>query len=145
MKYEKARLVDFVKEAYPMMVKNNDEVNVYNEKLDLDFEAYFESEQAGVIHSFTLRDNDNELIGYSIFLVSNMGHHKSVIYAYQDVIYVNPKYRICGIKFIRYTEKELKKLGVDVVLHGCPNDSRIGGVLERLGYNEIEKIYGRRL
>ncbi len=84
-------------------------------------------------------------MGYSIFLLFNHLHHSKVLMASQDVVYVAPRARTAGIKLIRFTEKELKKLGVSVISQGAPKISRLAKVLERMGYSESETIYNRRL
>lgn len=145
MKYQEEKLKTYLKEALPMMVDNNNEVNLFGEPLSLDFETYLASEEAGGLKSYTVRTEENKLVGYCLFFISNHTHHKGMMVAHQDVIYVDPIYRTCGIRLLRYTESELKTQGVNLIIQAAPKISRLGKVLERLKYEEMETLYIRRL
>lgn len=135
----------YLQEAIPLMVKHNNEINLFSERLDLDFEQYFNLEKLGQVKSYTARNSAGKLIGYCIFLLYNHLHHSSKLFAHQDAIYIDPDYRTCGLKLLRYTEKELHAIGVSFILQAAPKISRLGKVLERLQYEELETIYVRRL
>lgn len=145
MKFKEEKFNDFIKEAIPLMLANNHEIDLFKEKLDLDFQAYYDLEKAGSTIAFTARTDEGKLIGYCIFLLYSHLHHRTKLVASQDVIYVDPAYRTCGLKLLRYTETELKALGVNYILQSAPKISRLGKVLERLGYEELETLYIRRV
>lgn len=58
---------------------------------------------------------DNELVGYSVNLVSPHLHYSKVLFCYNDLIFVSPDYRHLGIgeELIKQTKKEAKS-------RGCP-------------------------
>ena len=145
MIYAEEKFQDWFKDAVPLVVANSKEIDIFGQQLDLDLEAYVSMDMHDLIKSFTVRDDDGKLVGYCLFYIYNHTHFKEMKVAKQDVIYVDPKYRTCGIKLLRYTEKELKSHGIDLIIQAAPKISRLGGVLKRLGYEEMETLYTRRL
>ena len=131
-------------EGFHLIEANGKEVDFFGEPLDVDVQEYYDLCELGILNVYIAR-NESKIIGYCMFIMYTHNHHKTLKIAHQDVIYIDPKYRTAGIRMIKYTEQELKKEGVDMILHGAPNISRLGAVLERLGYNEIEKLYTKRL
>lgn len=142
--FARENLDSFLTESYALMIENNNEINLFGSVLQPDFDSYYNLEKNDSLICFTAR-SDERIIGYAIFMIYNHMHHLSIKVAHQDMIYVAPKYRVSGIKFIRYTEKALKEIGVNVILQAAPKISRLGGVLTRLGYIEMETIYTRKL
>ena len=137
---QEERLDQYLKEALPLMISNNQEVNLFGRDLDPDFEAYYALEQNNALKSYILRDQ-GELVGYCLILLYDHLHHRGMKCAQLDMIYVKPSHRLSGIKLLRYTEEALTKEGVDVFLQGAPGISRLGGILEKMKYNELETIY----
>jgi len=60
--------------------------------LDPDFDRYKALEDQGMMRIFTVRD-DGELIGYFISFISPHMHYKTTVYAINDILYMDPRYR----------------------------------------------------
>jgi len=133
-------------EAYPLIIEHYKEIsNFHDIKLDPDFEIYKAVEDAGTLRVFTARDDSGTLIGYAVFIVKSNIHYKSSLQATQDVIFIKKKNRGTGMKFISWCDEQLKSEGVQVVYHHVKVKQNFGPALERLGYELIDLIYGRRL
>ena len=115
-------------------------------KLNPDWDAYEDLEQCGRLKIFTAR-SDDKLVGYFVVLVGTNIHYKDHLFASNDVIYLDPEYRkgMTGIKLIKAAEKWLKDDGVSVLVINTKVHRPFDSVLERLGFNLIERAYSKRL
>ncbi len=115
--------------------------------LDPDFNSYRALEAQGNLRVFTARDAlaGMELVGYACFIVRANIHYRTSLQAVQDVLYIRPDRRGFGRDFISWCDEELRKDGVQVVYHHVKLAHDWGRLLERLGYERIETIWGRRL
>ena len=114
--------------------------------LDPDFNRYSALDHSGVLRVFTIRE-EGKLLGYSIFVVGPNLHYKSSKQAVQDILYLDPEKRgrLVGYQFIKWCDEQLKVEEVQVVYHHIKANYDFGPMLERIGYELIDKIYGRRL
>jgi len=135
---------EFMADAFPLLVANNAEIDLFGLPLNMDFAAYQLAEEADILRIYTVREN-NRLIGYCVFVITDHAHHKDLRMASQDVIYISPNHRSCGLRLLRYTEERLKEEGVNGIMQSAPVISRLGPVLERLGYDKMETNYFRRI
>jgi hypothetical protein len=134
-----------IEDITPLLRQHFKEISHYQDiLLNPDFDHYLEAEKFGALRCYTARANDS-LIGYCIFFIKNNPHYKSSKQAIQDVLYVDPRERGFGMKFISWCDSELKKEGVQVVYHHVKMAHDFGPALEKQGYEFIEKIYGKRL
>jgi len=116
--------------------------------LDPDWERMFILESVGEFAAAALRRN-GKLIGYNAFAIYPHVHYKSTMYAFNDVIYVDPAERgIAGVRLVRGVEPMLKALGVKKVIyhtkvhvHVGHNDGLVGDLLNCLGYKHFENLY----
>ena len=129
-----------LKELLPLLFAHRAEVNLFGEELDPDLETYVELHRNEMLKFYTMRD-DSGIVGYSLYHIYNHLHHRKVKVAQADLIYVKPEHRLSGLKLLRYTEKALAREGVNIILTGAPEISRLGGVLEYKGYKVLEKMY----
>lgn len=111
-------------------------------KLDPDYNRYESIDALGVIHLVTARDN-GILIGYCIFFVMPALHYKNSKQAVYDIFYLRKPYRKGrnGIRFIKFAEESLKKVGVQKVYMGVKLNNDFGKVFEYLGFTPAERIY----
>jgi hypothetical protein len=142
--YQQETLQDKWPEVYPLNLENNDETNLFHEPLELDFEHMKQMEDAGALKLFTIR-KDGVLVGYCLFYLYFHNHHKSMLTANQDVIFIKNGSRGHASRFVQYCDGELKKLGVKAVLQHSPAMKDWSPVLKRIGYTELETTYLRRL
>ena len=122
-------------------------------ELDPDWDRYHSLEQAGLFRLFTARtvlakgEPYDTLVGYfGVFVMPHM-HYKGHEFATNDVIYITPKYRkgFAGIRLIRFAERCLKEDGVSVLQINTKAHQSFAPVLERMGYQLNDLVYGKLL
>ena len=140
-----------VVEIAPLLEKHWEEIAHYKDiPLDPDFDRYYQLAYARLLHIYTARlepegNNKGKLIGYGIYIVQNNMHYKSSLQAVQDILFVDPKYRGFGRKFILWCDEKLKEQGVQAVYHHIKAEHNWGKMIEGLGYELVDLIYARRL
>ena len=115
--------------------------------LDPDEDFYLKADQLGLSRLFTIRNEEKVLVGYAVFFVKKNGHYKASLQASQDILFLDPTLRgsLIGYRFIKWCDEQLAAEGVQVVYQHVKVSHDFGSMLERLGYQFIDKIYGKRL
>jgi hypothetical protein len=135
-------------EAEPLLQMHYQEIAHYHDiPLIPDRANYLKMQELGMLRFFSIRDEERKLEGYAVFLVRPNIHYSTSIQASQDILFLNPAHRKgrIGYRFIQWCDLQLKLEGVQVVYHHVKKAHNFGPMLERLGYEEIDIIYGRRL
>ena len=112
--------------------------------LDPDYEKYKQMEESGSLRCFTARAQ-GKLVGYSVYFVQTHLHYKQTLYAMQDLMYIDPEYRGRGMAFLDWCDSQMKEEGVQVSMLHVKVNLDYGPALKRIGYEPIDRIYGRRL
>jgi GNAT superfamily N-acetyltransferase len=131
----------------PLLLKHYEEIAHWRDiPLNCNFDAYLRMEAAGGLRIYTIRVL-GELLGYGIFTVSASLHYGDSLQAHQDVLYLDPAYRKgrLGFRFIQYCDSQLRAEGVQVCFQHVKAAHNFGPMLERMDYELIDLIYGRRL
>jgi GNAT superfamily N-acetyltransferase len=115
-------------------------------KLNPDWEAYHTLEDLGKLKIFTAR-SCGELVGYFVVVSNRSIHYKDHICATNDVIYLHKDHRkgFAGIRLIKFAEKCLREDGVSVLTINTKVHQPFDKVLDRLGFNLIERVYSKYL
>lgn len=150
-------------EALPLLHKHWEEIAHYSDiPLDPDRPVYEASQDAGILRVFTARDDSTDdasyvsdatftrrvkpLLGYAIFFVRPSPHYKGSVQAAQDVLYLDKSVRGgTGYKFIAWCDDQLRAEGVQAVYHHVKAAHDFGKLLERQGYELVDKIFAKRL
>lgn len=135
-------------ELMPLLLDHWEEIAHYGDiPLCVNWDRYFFLEREGVLRLYTVRDGAGVLFGYSAFMVTFNLHYVESKQASQDVLYLDEaaRGRMVGARFISWCDDELRREGVQVVFQHVKDAHNFGPLLERLGYERIEAIYGRRL
>ena len=113
-------------------------------KLNPDWDAYKNLEQAGLLNVFTAR-SQGKLVGYFVVIVARHIHYKDHIFASQDLLYLCPEYRkgMTAIKLVKFAEKYLKEDGVSVMVMNTNIEKPFDLLLERLGFTYTERLYSK--
>ena len=87
--------------------------------------------------------DENNLIGYSVNILSPDLHDKSKFFYANDAIYISPKYRngSLGIKLIKEVEKYAKLTGAYGILCHAKPTTKLDDLLPRLGYTVKDILY----
>lgn len=146
MEYQVERFEDVIEEILPLLEAHWREVELYQDKINFnpDFNQYRLMQDMGLLHIVTVRDK-GLLVGYFVSVMAPNIHHKDHTFATNDILYVDKDYRgrMLGARMFAFAEKELKKLGVDVIVIHTKTHMDFKPLLERLGYSHIEQCYGK--
>ena len=138
--------MDLIKEAMPLTRQHTQETDPFPTlKPGIDWEAYMESDKAGILRAYTARNGS--LLGYALFGIYVHPHYTDSLQASQDAVFIKPDSRngLLGLKFMRWCDEQLKNDGVSVIYQYSSNRRNIGPILKRLGYEHIQDLYARRL
>lgn len=110
------------------------------------WDAYENLERLGMLRIYTAR-LDGQLVGYCVFVVMHNIHYGSSLEASEDVLFLVPEQRNgrIGIRLIKFADELLRSEGVQLVKRHVKFAHDHGPILERMGYEPIDQIYGRRL
>ena len=148
--YQREQVSDLWDEAAPLLEAHWREIAHYQDiPLSPNVTAYRKLEDLGQVRCYTVRAgvNGGKLAGYVVFFVCRNPHYSTSLQASQDVLFVAPEYRqgMAGVRLIRHAEECLRAEGVQVIYHHVKRTNRVGELLERLGYEQVEHIYAKRL
>jgi GNAT superfamily N-acetyltransferase len=146
--YQQESLVTTKEDARPLLEKHWEEIALNKDtiKLNPDWDAYADLEDAGILKIFTAR-SDGNLIGYFVVFVRSHIHYKDNLFAYNDILYLDKDYRkgFTGAKLMKFAEKCLKEDGVSVLVVNTKRHKPFDVLLSWLGYKHIENIYSKVL
>jgi len=142
IKYQVEDYDQVIEEIKPLLDEHWEEVALFKEhiKLTPNYTMYEDLYNAGKLFIMTARDED-KLVGYNIMFLSNHPHYKDDIFAQQDLIYVDPKYRgtRVALKLVLYTENFLRdNMDVSVINYRMKLTHDYSRLLEKLGYKTVE-------
>ena len=141
-KYSEA-LNDLIK-IYPEHYDELEEGFKGGYELEPNWESYYGLEQSGMLQVITCRE-DEELIGYMMFIVCSPLHVKSCLTALEDIYYLRKTHRKgrTGIKMFQFAEEHLKSLDVNRIMCSTKVHLDNSRLLEYLGYTFMEKLYSK--
>ena len=117
--YQVEKYSDCVEELKQLYPEHYEELSVTKSiPLEPNYEVYKNIEDIGILKVVTCR-NDEDLIGYILFIVTPHLHYKSCITAVEDIYFVRKDYRKgrTGIKLFQFAEKYLKEQGVHRIIY----------------------------
>jgi GNAT superfamily N-acetyltransferase len=145
-------------EIMPLLVRHKDEIAHFKDiELNPDVEAYNRCEEQGVLRCFTARSMcasyesgelmPGVLVGYAVYFVRPNPHFKDSLQASQDVLFILPEYRRgrIGLRLIEFADQVMKAEGVQAVYQHVKVKHDFSPLLERLGYELVDRLYARRL
>ena len=145
-KYQVEKIKDILPELKGLIQDHWEEVAWYKDKIPLspDYDRYLQMEELGMIHTVTVRYED-ELIGYDINFVSPHLHYSSTKYAANDIIFLHPLHRGAGVALgmLNFAEEKLKEEGVSVITIHMKVDNPFKSLMDLAGFKHQEYIYSR--
>ena len=144
-KIEDEAFNDFMRTMSGLFEQHYDEIAHYKDiPLNVDIENYRILAKAGFLKIFKASQSGS-VIGYAVFIVKTNLHYSQSLQAVQDVLFIQKDRRGFGSEFIKYCDERLKEKGVEVVYHHVKSKHDFSPLLERQGYELIDKVYGRVL
>jgi hypothetical protein len=144
--FQRETYQEATQDIHPLLYKHWREIAHYQDiPLEPDWERYQDMDQRGLLRVYTARQGIT-MIGYAIFFIGRNMHY-NFVQASQDILFVAIDHRKgrLGVNLIRYAEKRLKEEGVQVVIHHAKTTNSVGRLLEAMGYEEIDRLYIKRL
>jgi len=138
-----------IQEGFQLFKDHWKEIALYQDKIELspDYTRYRHLYDKDELHVVTARDEYGRIVGYLVSLLQKGLHYKNTLWAYNDILYVCPEYRkgTTGIKLLKFAEKALKEIGVDVIVVRVKTQHNFGKVLERMGYENTELSFTKHV
>jgi L-amino acid N-acyltransferase YncA len=144
---EETLTLSLANELMPLLELHRQEISAYKDmKLNVNVEKYIQMNNIGMYKIFVAR-SEGKLVGYLAYFIAPNMHYSDYVYATQDVIYVDKSSRgaMVGLKLLNEAEKELIKLGVNVATQHVKVKHDISPLMEKAGYDWVEKIFMKRL
>lgn len=133
-------------EIKPLIEAHYQEIALNKDKIKLnpDWKQYARLDRDGALRCFTAR-KDGKLIGYFIVIVSRSLHYMDHLFANNDIIFLAKGHRrgLTGVKLIKYATDHLEREGVSLLMVNTKIHQPFDKILERLGYNKIERVYSK--
>ncbi len=119
--FNEEHLRDCMDELIPMLQDHWEEIANHQDSvpLDPDWDRYLAMADSGMLHIVTARDS-GRMVGYFISFIHHHLHYRSTLYAYNDILFVDPAYRRSTVTYrlFRYALGRLVDRGVQVaVIH----------------------------
>lgn len=138
---------DLVEEIKPLIEQHYEEIALNKELIPLDpnWDQYAALAAAGKLLIVCARNEQNELIGYTVFFVNYHIHYQSTLVANNDLIWLHPDYRRgrLGIRLLKDSETACKHRGVDKIVWHIKFARDFRNILYRLGYADEDAIVGK--
>jgi GNAT superfamily N-acetyltransferase len=145
--YQTEDPAEFIEALKGVLPEHYDELCVTKDfPLMPDYEAYGRLHVAGMLRCITVRE-DNELIGYALFIVHPHLHYKSCITAFEDIYFLKKEHRKgrVGIRLFQFVEDVLKKEGVHRIIMHTKIHMDNTRLFEYLGYKLTDKLFTKIL
>ncbi len=149
MKIQVENIADLIDELEPLIKKHWEQIALNKDKIKLnpDWDQYKAVSEAGMLRLYTVRDENELLVGYFCVLYMRSLHYADHVFAACDVIYIRPDMRkgSIGYKLIKYVEKDLAKLGISNLAINTKVHAPFDSLLSKMGYNLTERLYTKYL
>lgn len=148
MHIERIKTIECIADAWPLLELHREELATYKHLMVLkpDLEKYRAVDKAGNLIGLGLFDDD-KIVGYSIFIITNALHYADLKMAQNDILYVHPDYRKTkwGLKLINESERVIKDLGIKMIMWHGKRDTNFSELMPKLGYIVQDIMFSKEL
>tara|TARA_Y100000385_G_scaffold275582_1_gene320124 strand:+ start:472 stop:924 length:453 start_codon:yes stop_codon:yes gene_type:complete len=145
MHYAHESYTNIKDEIKPLLEQHYKEIALDQDviKLNPDWDAYAKYDSIHALRCYTARNDDGDLIGYFVLMVSTSLHYKDHLFANNDVIFLRKDARkgMTGVKLIKYAVKCLQREGITRININTKTHQPFDVIVERLGFELIERVY----
>ena len=132
-----------IEEMKPLLKRNwwRSESHTHDFDLDPNFETYKRMDAAGKLLALFAR-LEGRLVGYIVYFVAPSTHHKTILAAHGDIIYVEDEpalARVAG-ELLERSEAMLREQGVQVIGWFTNSGSRLHRLLKVKGHKDDEIV-----
>lgn len=148
MEFALENLAKVRREIEPLLEQHYKEIALDKDviKLNPNWRAYAELDSINALRVYTAR-KDGKMIGYFVVTVSQSLHYRDHLFANNDVIFLTKAARkgLTGLKLVKFGMESLKAEGVTKLHINTKLHQPFDPIMERLGFQEIEKVYSKVL
>jgi hypothetical protein len=110
------------------------------------WDIYEKMDEAGKVKVILCKEED-EIIGYIVFFISNHLHYADCLIAQEDIYFLKKEYRTgrVGLKMFKFAEEYLKSINVDMVKYSTKVHADKSSLFEYLKYQNTEKVFTKML
>ncbi len=145
MHYAHESYTNIKDEIKPLLEQHYEEIALDQDviKLNPDWDAYAKYDSIHALRCYTARNDNGDLIGYFVLMVSTSLHYKDHLFANNDVIFLRKDARkgMTGVKLIKYAVKCLQREGITRININTKTHQPFDVIVERLGFELIERVY----
>lgn len=113
-------------------------------QIEPDVERYKQLQASGALIIVTLRQYES-LLGYVVGFTYRALHHKKILGAIGDSIYVEPRWRSSAGPLVDYFVEELERRGVQIIGWPCDPEGYVCKLLEARGFVGDDLVMEKRL
>lgn len=139
---------ELLNEIETLSQEYSDEITFFsNIKPSIDKDFYAHLQKFNNILAFTARQ-ENKLVGFATFFVSNHPHHKDSRQAFSDTLFLKRNLRQgwTGYQFIKFCSNVLTSEGNIEIIHITLSlKNNFGKLLQRLHYKPTEVVYAKKI
>jgi predicted GNAT superfamily acetyltransferase len=143
------RATEWIEQAWGLIEANREELTTNKDLLVLNpnVDTYCLLEDKGALLSIGAFDGDDEIVGYSVNILSPNLHYRDVQICQNDVLYVRKDKRqgTTGLKLMRETERLAKERGAQMLIWHAKPATNLNALLPHLNYSVQETIYTKVL
>jgi hypothetical protein len=132
------------KKCWAESTLNKGEDCAYHGERDFEIEPDTSVYENGSVVIFTLREEE-ELKGYVAGFLYRSWHHKHILCANVDSIYIEPEYRSYAGVMAEMFENEFKKLGAQIIGWPAHINGPVYKILKARGYSGDDIVMEKRL
>lgn len=148
MKFKRENIKDVSLDIEEIIDSHFEEVSPFQDILpNPDVSFYCALEDRGFLRTYAARNDLGALCGYCVFFVQVHPHFKSK-QALCDLLYLKPEHRSrsVGSEFVKFIESSLMaEKDIDVIFFSSTSKKPIGKIFERLGYQQTDVRYAKRV
>lgn len=136
--------MEFKREALHLWARHFQEVAIDQAEvpLDIDYNTYDALDAQGMLHVIAAR-SEGEIVGYWLGIVKPHLHNASTLWAFTDVYYIAPEFRLgrTALRLFEFVENSLKARGVVKMTTATKTHLDMSRLFERMGWHRTEITY----
>lgn len=134
--------LDLISELEMLLDDNHGETG-HLPNLNINWDWYLALQDS--LNIFTLRDDENQIVGVMAVYVGPYPHDVETLYAEQITYYIVPRYRRWSIKMMVYSETYCRELGCEIFIQSARIDTPFCKTLKRRKYEPVDVRFMKRL
>jgi len=145
--YSVSNAVNCIQGLKHLLDLHYEEISLIKEfPLNPQWDIYEKMDEAGKVKVILCKE-ENEIIGYIVFFISNHLHYADCLIAQEDIYFLKKEYRAgrVGLKMFKFAEEYLRSINVDMVKYSTKVHADKSSLFEYLEYQNTEKVFTKML